>query len=180
MLRLKGWETKARYTSTSTRDEQPRKETKSDASISVSPVWTLYVNVAQSHPSWLVPSTRSNMLPPPPAIPPSPPTSAFSHDEVPWHPIQVMISSTQLLQVLIINQPFSPQMLKQTKIRPRVPQRLPHHRMVRRKMHHPRMPARSVIITRHRPLAQRALHTLRWLFAPEMTLAMRHPFPAVV
>jgi hypothetical protein len=67
---------------------------------------------------WPRRSRRSNMLSPmPPLIPVSPATSTVCLDKVARRPSQVMVSTQQLLVVLVVNQSLPPEMVEKAEIR---------------------------------------------------------------
>lgn len=123
------------------------------------------------------------MLPPHPPrrAPPPPPLHPPRHRKILGRPRQIMIPALQLLQILIINEPLLPQMLKEVEIRPARPQTRPHE-VVPRNMRHARPP--------RRPPVTRALEAevgahgtrdaARRLLAPEVTEAVDQPFVVVV
>lgn len=86
-----------------------------------------------------------------------------------------MIPTLQLLQILTIDQPSLPQVFKQPEIRSRSPQRLPAHRVFVRQMLHTHFPCLPPLITRHFPVAQRALGRQRWFLAAEVCVAVCFP-----
>lgn len=93
-----------------------------------------------------------------PLLPFSPPTSPIRLDKVPRPPREIMIPTLQLLIVLIIDQPLTPEMMKQAEIGSRRPQRLAEHSVFARKMVHPSSPALPTVFKGDVPLTQRALY----------------------
>lgn len=90
-----------------------------------------------------------------------------------------MIPALQLLQILIINQPLLPQMLKEAEIRPRRAKPLAERKVLVSEMIHLELPRGGAVVARRRPVAQRAAHGARGVFAVEVRGAVRGPLVAV-
>jgi hypothetical protein len=84
----------------------------------------------------------------PPLIPVSPATSTVCLDKVARRPSQVMVSTQQLLVVLVVNQSLRPEVVEQAEIRSRGPQRVSKHGMRVRDVLHPGTPASPTVVRR--------------------------------
>lgn len=92
-----------------------------------------------------------------------------------------MVTSLELLQVLIIDQSLLPEVLKEVEIRATGSQSLAKDAVVEAHMLHTLLPGYPPVVTRIVELvAQRTLNRLRRLLAPEMAQAVRGPFLLVV
>ena len=83
----------------------------------------------------------------------SPPISPVRFDKVPGPPREIMIPTLQLFVVLVVDQPLTPEMVKQAKVWSRGPQRLAEHGVFAREMVHPSSPALASDFEGNVPLA---------------------------
>lgn len=73
-------------------------------------------------------------------------------------PGQVVVSSLQLLQVLVVNQPFVPEVMEETEVRSARLQGLPALEVFVCDMIHPAVPRNLPIVAKVFPVAERASH----------------------
>jgi hypothetical protein len=105
----------------------------------------------------------------------------ISHDKVGRRTCKIVVSSLQLLQVLIIDQSLLPEVLKEVEIRATGSQSLAKDAVVKAHMLHTLLPGYPSVVTCVLELvAQWALNRLGRLLAPEMAQAVRGPFLLVV